>query len=100
MIFPSDAQPAIVVDPGKEPLDFPSPLVSSQRTTILGDSVLSAASAVGRDHLDADLAKLCVESIAVVSLVADHALGQRGEVALFEGRHYESDFGWRSARCA
>ena len=69
MIFPARDQAARVVEPGKEPFDFPATAVATQRTSILGGT---ATGAIGRDHLGAVLiAELRIEAVAVVPAVAD-----------------------------
>lgn len=70
MVFPSRDESAVVLHPGKEPFDFPSAAVAAQEAAIL-----RLLFAVGRDHLDAVLAHLSVESVGVISLVANQSFG-------------------------
>lgn len=56
-------------EPREDPLDKPASLVAPELATVL---VLKFSGAViGRDHVDAALAKCCIELVAVVGLVAD-----------------------------
>jgi hypothetical protein len=59
--FPPGDQPAVVLHPGKEPLDFPSAAIAAQRTAIL--CLPFAVGPVGRDHLDAVFIYLLVERV-------------------------------------
>ena len=93
--FPSCDESAIVLHPGKEPLDFPSAAIAAQRTAILGLAL--AVGAVGRDHHDAVFAHLGVERIRVVGLVADEPFGQFVEEASGQNSFHKPALGRRSA---
>lgn len=81
-LIPSD-ESTIVLEPGKEPFDFPAALRASQRPAVLR---LRAAPTIRRDHLDAVLRhQQVVESIAVIAAVADQAPREVGEEARVEG---------------
>jgi hypothetical protein len=68
-IFPSGDKTAEVVQPCKEPLDFPVPAVAPQFAVILTTVPVTP---VGRDHLDAVfLLEPAVERVRVVGLVTD-----------------------------
>jgi hypothetical protein len=54
MIFPSDEDPALPLDPGKEAFDQPAPQEASQAAPVLRRRFRSVR-AVRRDHLDAIL---------------------------------------------
>ena len=54
MIFPSDEDPALPLDPGKEAFDQPAPQEASQAASVLRRRFRSVR-AVRRDHLDAIL---------------------------------------------
>ena len=95
MEFPSCDEPAIVLHPGKEPFDFPSTAVASQRTAIL--CFLFAVGSVGRDHLDAVFIHLRVERIRVVGFVADESLRQFVEEASGQNSFHKPALGTRSA---
>ena len=79
MIFVTDHEAAEVMQPGKQPLYLPSPLVATQRPAVLGGG-LNAVVAVGRDQLYALRSQLPIEAIAVISSVPDESLrGLLGE---------------------
>src|SRR3954469_12337596 len=81
--LPAGDYAAAVVEPGKEPFDFPAALRASQRPAVLR---LRAASTIRRDHLDAVLRhQQVVESIAVIAAVADQAPREVGKEARVEG---------------
>ena len=54
MIFPSDEEPALPLDPGEEAFDQPAPQEASQAAPVLRRRLRSVR-AVRRDHLDAIL---------------------------------------------
>ena len=62
------------LNPGKEALDVPAPLVATKRAPILGE--VDSSRVVGRDHLDAELLQLGIEGVAVVGAVTNQPLGQ------------------------
>ena len=74
MIFPAANQSAEVVEPGKEPLDFPAAAVPAQFAAVL--SVFAAANVlVRRDQSNAVFSpQTLVERVAVVGTVTDHSL--------------------------
>src|SRR6478672_9034014 len=81
--LPAGDHAAAVVEPGKEPFDFPAALRASQRPAVL---CLRAAPTIRRDHLDAVLRyQQVVESIAVIAAVADQAPREVGEEAAGRG---------------
>lgn len=100
VVFPPDTQPPVVIEPREEAFDLPPALVSSQRTTVLGDSIVAPSSSMRRDHLNAERHQFGVESIAVVGLVTNHPFGKFTKVSLFQRRDHEPDFGGRSTCCA
>ena len=74
-------QPTGVLEPGKEPFDFPAALVATQRTAILRQ--MHPIRPVGGDHLDAARRERLVEAIAVVGGIANQAgriVGQEARV--------------------
>ena len=73
VVFPSRDQSAVVLHPGKDPLDLPAAAIATQRTAVLGLPL--TVDAVGRDHFDAVFTHLLVECIRVVGLVADQSRG-------------------------
>ena len=80
--FPAAGESAEVLQPREEPFDFPAPQVSAQRSSVLGSPSLAP---VGRDHFDAVMAaKLLVQRVAVISLIADQPLRQSCSMSLCE----------------
>jgi hypothetical protein len=72
MLFVADCNPTKVVEPSKQPLNFPAAAVAPQRPKILG---LSSIPPIRGDHLDAKLGQqVLVQSVAVVGLVSDQPL--------------------------
>ena len=69
VVVPTDHEPTLPLKPDEEALDDPAPLVATQSAAILR-SRFDAAGLVRRDHLDALLAQLLVQFIAVARLVA------------------------------
>ena len=71
-LIPGD-ESTIVLEPSKEPFDFPAALISTQRAPILGE--IDPVRAMGRDQFDAAGAEGLVEGVAVIGGVPDEALG-------------------------
>ena len=95
--LPSIGESPAVEQPREQPLDLPSAYVAAQRSTILGGSS-RATGAMGSDQLDSSLfAEPRVERIAVVSSVANKAIGCVLDKAVIEGLFDERDLMWRSA---
>ena len=93
--FPSCDKSAIVLHPGKEPLNFPSAAIATQDTAVLGLAL--AVGPVRRDHLDAVFIHLFVERIRVVGFVADEPLRQFVEEASGQNSFHKPTLGRRSA---
>ncbi len=94
--FPAAAQPAIVLEPGEQPLDFPAAQVASEWSPILRS--LSFVLAVRRDQLDSVFAlQPFIQGIAVVAAIPDQSLWQRAYVALTERVFNQFCLMWRSA---
>src|SRR5260370_39286705 len=73
VIFPAADEPAEIVEPGKEALDFPAPAVTAQFAAVLG-TLAAAGVLVGRDEPDVVfLPAALIEPIGVVGAVADHS---------------------------
>ena len=81
--FPTDAQAAVVLEPGDRAFHGPTPAVSAQGSTVLG---LGAVGTVGRDHFDAMGGQFGIQGIAVISLVANDSRG------LLLGEHEAEEF--------
>ena len=73
--FIANHEPTKIAQPGEQPLDLPTPLVTPQWSAILRLGLLPIAP-MRRDHLDAELRQLFIEWIGVVRAIADEALGQ------------------------
>jgi hypothetical protein len=97
VILPSAHEPAEVVEPGEEALDFPSAAVATQFAAVL--SALPAAIVlVRRNQPDTMfLPKALIERIAVVGAVADHSFRFGLCEALLDGGLDEFRFMRRSA---
>lgn len=93
--FPACDEPAIVLHPGKEALDFPSSAIAAQRTAIL--RLAFAVGSVGRDHRDAVFIHLLVERVRVVGFVADEPLRQFVKEASGQNSFHKPALGRRSA---
>ena len=97
VIFPAGDQPAEIVEPGEEALDFPAAAVAPQFTAVLG-ALAAAIVFVRRDEPDAVfLPQAPVQRIAVVGAVADHSLWFGAREALLDGGFDEFRFMRRSA---
>jgi len=95
VIFPSGDKAAEVVQPCKEPLDFPAPAVAAQFAAILTTAPVAP---VGRDHLDAVfLMEPAVERVRVVGLVTDEPGGEMVEEVSGQNVFHKLALGRRSA---
>ncbi len=82
VVFPSGDEPTEVVHPCKESLHLPSSFVSAKLPPVLASR---AVAAIRRDHFDAVfVVQLSVESVGVVSLVANQSGGEFVEEAAGE----------------
>ena len=70
VILPSDEDPALPLNPGEEALDEPASSVSAEAATILR-RWFAAVRTVRRDHLDAILAQLLIQRIAIVGAISN-----------------------------
>ena len=75
-LFPADAQPPEVLQPGDGSFDFPSSFVATQGSAVLSLVFGQAVLPVWRDQFGAALSQLVGQSVAVVGLVADDPLGR------------------------
>src|ERR1044071_10229744 len=72
MVLIADRNPTKVVEPGEQPLDFPTSTVAAQRPKGL---CVAAIAPVRGDHLDAQLLQeVLIQTVAVISLVPDQPL--------------------------
>ncbi len=81
--FPTDAAPAVVLEPSDGSLHRPAPAVAAQRSTILS---LGSVGSVGSNHFDAFGHKRSIQRIAVISLIANDSRRE-----LF-GKHEAEEF--------
>ena len=77
-LIPRDESPR-VLQPGKEPFDFPAALIAAEGTAILSE--VDPVRPMGGDELDAARGQGLVEPIAVIGRVADEPRGIVGEEA-------------------
>src|ERR1700683_1918336 len=83
--FPANHDAAIVMQPGKQAFNFPSPTITVKHPAVLGQSS-GAVGSVWCNHLDAVvLHQSLIEAVAVVGAIADQPLGEIGEESFFKG---------------
>ncbi len=83
VIFPTDDQAAVVVQPGEESFDAPPFAVAAQRSSILSSGVRAPAFSVRRDHFCSVLGEhLLIQRVAVISFVSHQSLGRISDEAL------------------
>ena len=70
---------AIVLQPGKEPFDFPATLIATKRTPILGE--MDPIRPMRGDQFDAAGGEGLVEAVAVIGRIADEPRGIVSEEA-------------------
>ena len=91
MKFPSNREPTLPLNPGKEPLDDPTPLVTAQLPAVLR-RLANAIGSVRRDHLGALLAQRCVQFVAVLRAIANQILRPRLDHVEVERQLDQRDF--------
>src|SRR5271170_3662696 len=98
MIFITHHQSAKIKKPGKESLDFITPHITAQGTSVLrGDA---AVHLVGRNHFRAVLPhQLFIQPVAIIRFVPDQAFGHIGYDARLQGGSDQLHFSRRSAFC-
>jgi hypothetical protein len=79
-----------VLEPRKESLDFPTPSVATQRTTVLR-SVRSRLPR-WRNQLHASPSQFCIQAVQFVCVVADETRGERPDKSLGKGRPHQCHF--------
>ena len=72
LTFLSDDQTPKILQPGKEPLDFPTSPVSLQPTSVLGR--ISSVTTMWGDDFDAVEPPLLVEMVRIICVIADQIL--------------------------
>lgn len=85
-----------LLQPRKQPLDLPSPLVAAQSSAVLCRCFLPVR-LVRRDHLNTFCSKLFVQRVRVVSFVSDQSLWSLGSKTLKQSFSDKGDFMRRSA---
>lgn len=71
-LIPRD-ESARVLQPGKEPFDFPAAFVAAQGASVLRQ--VDPIGSMGGDHRDAAVGQALVERVAVIGSIADEPLG-------------------------
>jgi hypothetical protein len=95
VIFPTGDQPAEVVHPREQPLDFPASPVTAQLAPVL---TLASAPSIGRDHFYSVFgSELFVERVRVVCFVANEPGREFIEEASGKNRFHKLALGRRSA---
>ena len=98
VIFPANDDTTKIMKPSEQALDFPAASVTTQYATVLRRGFPASRGMVRSDQLHTEaLANLRIQRIAVVSAVADHALGSFGKETPFERESDELCFMRRSA---
>lgn len=90
VILVADHQPAIVAQPGEQPLYLPPAPVASERSAVLGLGTL-ASSSVRSDHLDALISQPLIERVRVVGSVSNQMLRQGLYEATLKSRLNKGD---------
>ena len=98
MIFVTNNDSSVVLYPGKESFHFPTPLVSTQLSTVLRFRLFPIAF-MRRDHLDSKLSQFHVQWVGIISLIADQFFRFLGNQSVLDRRADEPDFMRRSTRC-
>ena len=73
MEIKASRNPSIIKEPRPQSLDLPAPFVAAQHSTVLR-LCFDSVRLVRRDHLNASLGKLLIESIRVISAITDQTL--------------------------
>ena len=83
------------MEPGKESLDLPPPLVASQWATVLRS--MSSGPSVWRNQLHASLGQCCIQSVRLVGVVADETRWKQPDESRGESGAHERHFMRRRA---
>ena len=87
--------PPKVLEPGKESLDLPPPLVASERPTVLRP--VCSGPSVGRNQLHASLGQFRIQSVRLVGVVADETYRKLADKSLRKCGVNQGDFMWRGS---
>ena len=97
VIFISHQNPPEILQPRKQPFNFPAPLVAPQFSSVLRFRLLPIA-LVRRNHLNRERRQFLIQRIRVIGFVADQAFGLLIGEALNESFADKGDF-MRRSRC-
>ena len=98
MIFITNNNSPVVLYPGKESFHFPTPLVTTEFSTVLRFQFLSV-SFMRRDQLNSKRRQFFVQWIGIIGFIADQFFRFLGNQSVFDGSADEPDFMRRSTRC-
>jgi hypothetical protein len=98
MIFVTHQNPSKVLQPCKQPLNFPPPLVAPQLPSVLRLRLLAIA-LMRRNHLNVERLKLRIQQVRVICLIADQSFGLLVGKSLDESFSNKGDFMRRSRLC-
>jgi len=96
-VFPSVAEAAGIFQPGKEPLNFPSPGISSEFPPILGGGFFPVRS-MGRNQADSSFAKSRIKSIIIVCLITNDSSWRSADETVIKGPFSQFAFVNRGCR--
>jgi hypothetical protein len=94
-VLPPNHESAEMLEPGKQPLDFPAATVPPERPTVLG--VTFAAAVVRCNPLNTPLGQFGIELVGIVRVISDEAPDRFGNDDLGEGPPDQGHFVRRSA---
>src|SRR6266581_2266562 len=98
IIFPADYEPSKVVQPGKEPLDFPALGVASQPSAVVKGGLGSSTAMRGqKQHLLFE--QSLAQRIAIVGLVGNNTQRFFFHESLLQSRLHQFHFRGRSSFC-
>ena len=97
MIFVTHQNSSEILQPGKQPLDLPSPLVAPQFPPVLRLRLLSVL-LVWRNHLNTQRRQFLIQRIRFIGFVADRSFGLLLDKALNESFLHKVDFRRASRR--
>ena len=98
MIFVTNNDLSVVLYPGKESFNFPSPFVTPKLATVLRFCFLSV-SLMRRNQLNPNFSQLLIERVTVISFIADQFFRHLLDQSTIERFSNKSDFMRRSTRC-
>ena len=96
MVLISGIYTSVILEPGEEPFNLPSPAIASERPPILCFGSLPVGF-VRRDHLNPYHGHFLVQWVAVIGLVTYHFFGKLNQKTTFDGLVNQPHFMRRSA---